>query len=1379
MPAEQRVLEIDFTNPNKVKSTYDIKKYDVVKIITGGNEDFIAGIDSATASGNVLTVKIAEIYEQGHVYPSKTVKFKNVRDDILVQAWGLSEKYYDKTFEDFYFEPKFENSEKTWLAKPSSTKVTGTSFGEEIDIANAYTPTAKNLKKKVGVKINAGAGDDTIIGTKYKDTITGGAGADEFVFTKTSGIDTVTDPTNEDAISLPDGMEDLTFVKNGNNLELVYDDNNKLILKNHFKKAENQRLEWLLADEEEIKLSQQDFVITGKGKLVGTESNDLFTSTKSNDTFTGKTGENIIEFSANKFGKDVVNLTEGENLVLDFSNTEYTDWNIKRTISGNNLVLTVRDWNEKGNKTVTLGTVTIKNFAKENVVGDEGSVILRLPEEDINLNDTELDVRNVKSNYKGARFDEYIEADYATKAITITGGQGDDYIVGNAGNGKKAMTFTFSAGDGDDRIYDTKANDVIRIDTAGEITYENKGGDLLIGYGNGDSILVGGYYLAEDDKRIDTLKVKNASGKYDTISLAEETDVEEYKEHVRDVKINDGLIELPADTKYTTLNLVGINMLTHFEVQTDGWEGKDENDLYIAYGNDGDMIILKDYVKNKGNHPVKYVTTNGQTYDVPQRYYLEPNDSIQASPIEEYIYLENGNHTINFGVDNHFENMPDYIYSEGAQYTDTLILDDYSFRNGEIEIGRETENIGSLCIDAYDGKETDRENHILYKHYFDGNTPLVNIVDKNGTIVMDRTFATATRDWSTESESSKDHVLFVNNNGDNTSTTTITSNTNRNSIIVDAYTKTVGNVGVATAVLDYTYKGGNDTIDSGDYYSDDTYRVDNFSATSKLTVLDGGGYSDTAIFKDTNSEDLYLLFDVGSSRYFPDERTLYDTWGTDIVHKDAMTVETLKECLAYYKYNDTDYTVAGVARFNGAGWSNADPESEKPDSDDYGGTIEYIKTKDIDDRLDIGGWKKYIAGRVNNWMDNTSTTKGGPVSFNYGNITALMNAIDEGKDSLTDAQYESLLNCFKVKYSDVPKDTSFVSTSANETFDLGLANNTVTFNDASFGKDTVNSSAEEYNESYKDKFIFNEGANLSVKGGSLDVNINNKDLIISADTNNSVTYKNFVSDENHNDVILTDSTGDIYNISTVTSGSRFGQGTNNIAFVYNDKNSNSVGGTTGRNFIYSYGENTYYVDETTQETRGMWNCDYKGGEDTVVSYTETGSDGYEVWAFDTNSKLYVSDAGGAKDSLLWGDDNKDVSYLTNARFVFDVNSDGSIDYNDSLMFVHKDKLSGTTLNSAVKNNLTAGVLKYDMASSGTAFGLEKVTNDNYNPETRERESIDINAWADEIVEGVQGWLTNHNTYTSAYDAFENCNDADALADLVACYNVDYTQLNQG
>ncbi len=1265
-----------------------------------------------------------------------------------------------------------------------SGKINGTSKNNVI-IGSAKADTIKAGAGGDTVFGNAGAdiiygeaGSDSITGGKGNDKLYGGAGENVFYFNEGDGVDTVYSNGGEDTIQLNKfaNLDDLKagvkLSSDGTNLKIKYSDTDTVVLNKYYtnktnsvqhiadKNGNTTSIEDLISSSPEINVSGSS------GKFTGTAGNDKFVSTTANETFTGKTGNDRIVFSG-KFGKDVVNLTKNENLILDMSGYEdLFGGHVRRTVNGNNLVIKAYNENNK-----LYGQITLKNFAKSDVTGANGSVILRLPDEDIDLNQGDFDV-HVTESYTGSRFNEYIDAWNANKAISITGGKGDDYITSSS---HKATTFIFNKGDGHDILSNTKKGDVIQINNAEEISYEKNGDDLVIYYSEGDAIQVDGYFSAEDS-RIDTIKIKNANGKYDTKSLAKETNLEEIQRTVLNVRINDGEIVLPADTQYETINFVGYNGFTSISTYGPeyGWEGKNDDDLYMPYGNYGDMIIFKDFFKNNGAHNTKYISVAGETFDLPRRFYSGNNDNIVAPKTEDWLYLDGGNHKITFTENNHYHNY-DYIYSEGAQYTDTLVLNDYSFRNGEIEIGRETSSNGSLVIYANDGKADGRRNNILYRHYFDGETPLVNIVDKNGTITMDRTFETATLDWTTNAEKNKDHVLFVNNNSETeATTTTVISNTKANQIFVDAYTKED-----ATAKLNYTYNGGNDVIDTGDYYANDTYNIATFTAASRLSVLDNGGYSDT-VNVNANSDDFYLLFDVDN--YISVEPNP-DDWAIGLVHKDAMAVDTLRKY--FTTYNNTDATVAGVLKFNGAGWGNAE-ESDEWDTEDYGGTIEYIRTNDNNDRLDIAAWKKYVAGRVANWLENNSSVEGKNLKFYYGSPVRVMEAVADGRITLTEAQYESLLGCYKVKYSELPQNGAFESTTGNDIFNLEEANNTITFNNSAIGNDTINSTKEEYNASYKDRIIFTEETGYSVKDGTLNVGVDGNDLVMSADENNLVTYTNFVNDTAHNDVILTDASNDKYNLSVVTTGSNFQEGSNNIAFVYNDNVANSVAGTTGTNFIYSYGENEYYYDETNKDNLGMWNCVYRGGTDTVVSFSDKASDKYEIYAFDTKSKLNVTDFGGNNDSLYIAYTspkyNVEDPIINNVRFVFDVDSNGAV--YDDFMLVHKDVLNSATLANTLENDLVAGVLKYNATPTAeNSFGIEsfKYFKDyNKDPETglypNVSVDVDINTWKDTITENVAGWLSDNGAYTSAYDAIENCNDAAKLAELVQCYNVDYTTL---
>ena len=322
------------------------------------------------------------------------------------------------------------------------------------------------------------------------------------------------------------------------------------------------------------------------------------------------------------------------------------------------------------------------------------------------------------------------------------------------------------------------------------------------------------------------------------------------------------------------------------------------------------------------------------------------------------------------------------------------------------------------------------------------------------------------------------------------------------------------------------------------------------------------------------------------------------------------------------------------------------------------------------------------------------------------------------------------------------------------------------------GLDTITSTQTEYNSLYKDKVVFTNDTDYTV-GSNLVVENNEGNLIIGdkdhTDTD-SITYTNFVSDKYHNNFAVKDSTGTEYQVSVATNGVSFGDNTNNIAFVYGGDNPEFwqiVDSSSGKNFVNAYGE-------------GGMQYLYQNGTDIVISNSESANDSYEIWGFSATSKLYLTDNGG-DDSLHFGTDDDENTYLSDARLVFNVNSDGSIDYSN-FMIVHKDAFSETTLCNAVQNNLVDGVLKFNVPSDAvSSFGIETVSFGDSDLESGQYEQVSVSGWIERFVGDVQAWLEdttlNANNYESVYAAFADKDNIDptSLAMLVGYYNVEYNQ----
>ena len=592
-------LVIDTTKPKTVKSTYNMKGVTQLNIKTTGGAGFLDGITAVTASGSTLFV----------TFNGKKVKFTNLSDvnTAKISAVGPDGIYYDKTISAFYFEGKFGNGNKTWLSKPSATSVTGTVFDETIDVSNAYVPTAKNLKKKVGVTINGGAGNDTIRGTQYNDTINGSDGND--TIRATLGNDTITGGKGTNTVqyySTDFGNDTIKLTKgetlniNGLNFSGVADadkfkagkSKNDLLItsrygtvtvKNYYakdtgatvlingqnlvteqgmptvaaanyfeiegKKAVRKYTGTALADKVDARGVSQ--LTDKKGKPLATGvtistglGDDEIYGSNYNDTITAGTGNNIIHHYKAE-GNDTIVLTKKENLTLRLDDIDKENLSYAGDKKGNLVISYTQD--------DISGSVTLKNFYKKDVTGSDTAIKLITASGTIeNLReDMFLDKIAPVKNYSGSWLAEDIDASEAVlyktvkkqkveKAYTdagltlkanggndiitgskysdtIKGGAGDDIIRGGKGNDKLygeagKNIIKFAAGDGKDTVYSGKGNDSLIFEDVDmeTVTMTNKKKDLIINYGDGDSVTVKDYYKLNKKGKVTGVNAKNS-----------------------------------------------------------------------------------------------------------------------------------------------------------------------------------------------------------------------------------------------------------------------------------------------------------------------------------------------------------------------------------------------------------------------------------------------------------------------------------------------------------------------------------------------------------------------------------------------------------------------------------------------------------------------------------------------------------------------------------------------------------------------------------------------------------------------------------------------------------------------------------------------------
>ena len=300
-------------------------------------------------------------------------------------------------------------------------------------------------------KLVGGAGNDTIVGGIGNDTLTGGKDNDTFTFRKinsgttaNAGIDTITDAAKGDIIRITDvAKDDLVYVKNGNDLDIYYDNtndqNNKIIVKNHFKTKEGNRIE-VLRDKNgtDVDLATVDLVISGKGKINGTDNAEIILGSDKADTIKALGGDDTINAGA---GNDKIYGDAGDDLIAagDGNDNVYGgagDDLINAGSGKNNIYYSLGD----GDDTILYGGVD----AHDTLVFDKGITVT-----------ADYDGDDIVVTYSGTKGG----VDYEN-TVTLLDGKNDtsvEYI--KIGGKSKSLDDYLGGDDPDAKVYHITAND--------------------------------------------------------------------------------------------------------------------------------------------------------------------------------------------------------------------------------------------------------------------------------------------------------------------------------------------------------------------------------------------------------------------------------------------------------------------------------------------------------------------------------------------------------------------------------------------------------------------------------------------------------------------------------------------------------------------------------------------------------------------------------------------------------------------------------------------------------------------------------------------------------------------------------------------------------
>ena len=353
----------------------------------------------------------------------------------------------------------------------------------------ANSTTLAEIIDEKGINIE---GTGEFSGTQYKDNITGSDEID--IVNAGAGNDTVDAGAGADTISGGAGS-DIIYGGAGN--DVIYG-NDQLVTGG-----------------------------TGSNVIDGGAGNDTIhlQETHNEVHFSGNFGQDTVIFdSAQENGNDVI--FENKTLAQINENATFSKLDDDLTMSfegeaGNSV--TFKEYFNAGNENITETTVKGSDGATQSTNIDSmlANATITVTGSG-NINGTQY-----KDDITGSANSDIINA--GAGADIVDGGAGNDTITGGAGNdilsgGTGENTFIFNSGDGVDHILDATNDDVIRIDSVGEVDIEQITEDdvkkLQITY-NGGTVITNYDFVNPENTNIDTIKVKQADGSYQEISIKE------------------------------------------------------------------------------------------------------------------------------------------------------------------------------------------------------------------------------------------------------------------------------------------------------------------------------------------------------------------------------------------------------------------------------------------------------------------------------------------------------------------------------------------------------------------------------------------------------------------------------------------------------------------------------------------------------------------------------------------------------------------------------------------------------------------------------------------------------------------------------------------
>ena len=459
--------------------------------------------------------------------------FNDITQGIVIKS-QFSSDYDSIEYLEFADGSQFNLKENvfTFQQTDGHDDVTGTKYDDTI-YGGAGNDTLKGEN-----------GNDILIGGKGNDSLNGGNGNDTYVWNLGDGLDTIEDYQSSspdghmDSVSFGQGIsfEDLTFERSGSDL-IIYvkgDRTQGVILRNQFN-SDYYRIEYLeLADGTVKNLAEMGFTFQQTDRydnVTGTQYDDIIYGNGGNDTIDAGNGDDILvggkgnDTLNGSYGNDtyVWNLGDGFDTISDYqsSSTESREDKIKFgegisfedlsfENSGNDLIIYVN-----GDKTQGLRLKDYfsgSNYTIEILEFADGSTV--------NLTQIGLTFQqhDGSETITGTDYNDVIYANGGDDTLygengndILSGGTGHDRLNGGAGDD----TYIWNLNDGIDTINDSEGTNRIKLGAGivvGDLSFAQVGNNLRIIVNNDPSqgLIIESYY-SDTRRQIETIEFADGS----------------------------------------------------------------------------------------------------------------------------------------------------------------------------------------------------------------------------------------------------------------------------------------------------------------------------------------------------------------------------------------------------------------------------------------------------------------------------------------------------------------------------------------------------------------------------------------------------------------------------------------------------------------------------------------------------------------------------------------------------------------------------------------------------------------------------------------------------------------------------------------------------